>query len=95
MIVAEVWTEQILKFEKLPNPDSKFLEQERSLSLKKWLRPPLLTILPNIQPSHRIVIISVEKRLWLYSSLIVTLLDSTRVTINNSRLESESFSQNL
>ena len=35
---------RILKFEKLPDqdpePDSKLLEQERSRSLKKWLRPP-------------------------------------------------------
>jgi len=35
---------RILKFENLldPGPDSKILEQERSRSLKKWLRPPLL-----------------------------------------------------
>jgi len=35
---------RILKFEKFSDPDqdSKILEQERSRSLKKWLRPPLL-----------------------------------------------------
>ena len=37
---------RILIFEKLPDPDpdpeSKILEQERSRSLKKWLRPPLV-----------------------------------------------------
>ena len=36
----------ILKFEKFPepdpDPDSSILEEERSLSLKKWLRPPLV-----------------------------------------------------
>ena len=34
---------RIVKFEKLPDPDpdSKILEQERTRSLKKWLRPPL------------------------------------------------------
>ena len=31
---------RILKFEKLAEPDSKILEQERSQSLKNWLRPP-------------------------------------------------------
>jgi len=36
---------RILKFEELPDPDSKILEQERSQSLKKWLRSPLLTII--------------------------------------------------
>jgi len=35
---------RILKFEKYPSPDrdSQTLEQERSRSLKKWLRPPLV-----------------------------------------------------
>jgi len=47
MIVAAVWTGVgFLKLKKLPDtdpdPDSKILEQERSRSLKKWLRPPLL-----------------------------------------------------
>ena len=32
---------RIFKFEKLPDPDSKILEQERCRSLNKWLRPPL------------------------------------------------------
>jgi len=31
---------RILKFEESPDPDSKILEQERSRSLKMWLRPP-------------------------------------------------------
>jgi len=35
---------RILKFKRLPDPDSKILEQEWSWSLKKWLRPALTWI---------------------------------------------------
>jgi len=34
---------RILKFEKVPDPDSKIFKQERSRSLQKWLRPPLVS----------------------------------------------------
>jgi len=38
---------RILKFKKFLDPDSKTLEQERSRSLKKWLRPPLPQVVPH------------------------------------------------
>ena len=43
---------RILKLKKFPEPDSKILEQERSRSLKKWLRP-LLPYSTSTSAAHK------------------------------------------
>ena len=53
---------RILKFKRLPDPDpvsdSKILEQERCRSLKKWLRPPLISQYSDTRWEFRLPCIS-------------------------------------
>ena len=74
---------RILKFEKLPDPDSKTWEKERSRGLKMWLRPPLLYLWPiptdkgsrllDALRCHLILVMLAEQLLEIWLKKIVLL----------------------